>query len=143
MDGLDLIVDLLTLQLVGGGDLFLGGRLRPLGGDLLALQGAEPHARLVVQLLDGGCPIEEKIGVTAGEHLQRGVHPAVHVPHGGELRDGLLAARHRRLRPRGRLLGDAHFCVGVRELDLQAVVLLAERVDLVRQLGSLRDKVLE
>ena len=33
--------------------------------------------------------------------------------------------------------------LGVRELDLQAVVLLAERVDLVRQLGGLRDKLVE
>ena len=107
VDGADLAVDL-RLELVGGRDLFLGGRLGPLRGELLVLQVAEPHARLVVELLDRGRLAEEQVGIAAGEHLQRGIHAAVHVAHGGELGDGLLAARHRRLRPGGRLLGDLH-----------------------------------
>jgi hypothetical protein len=107
------------------------------------LQGADPHAGLVVELLDGRRLAEELVRVAAGEHLQRGVSPAVHVAHGGELGDRLPAARHRGLRLRGRPLSHLHFGIGVRELDLQAVVLLAKRVDLIRQLSRLRDELLQ
>jgi hypothetical protein len=142
VDGRDLGIDL-RLERVSGRDLLLRGQLRPLGRDLLLLQGADPHAGLVVELLDGRRLAEELFRIAAGEHLQRRVGPAVHVAHGGELGDRLLAARHRRLRLRGRPLSHLHLGIGVRELDLQTVILLAERVDLVRQLRGLRDELLE
>ena len=51
------------LQLVDGDDLFLGGRLRPRGRDLVPLQRAEPLARLVVQFLDGRRLVQELSGL--------------------------------------------------------------------------------
>ena len=119
---------------VDGVDLLRGGLLGPLARRA-APAGAwtrRPASLLTSSTVDAW--LEELPRVAAGEQLQRGVHAAVHVAHGGELRDRGLAAGHRRVGLLGRLLGEVHLGSWRARLDLEAVVLLAERVDLVRQL---------
>jgi len=114
-----------------------------LGGDLGLLQRIQPHPRLVAELQQGGSLIQEPLGVAAGEHLQPGIDALIHVADRRELSDRPLAADQCLAGPVRRQLGQLRFGPGVGDLDLQGVILLAKRVDLIGELPGLRHQVAE
>ena len=103
-------------------------------------QRADLLATGLIQLGDGGGLAEELLRIARRERLQGRVQPGAHVVFRGQLRDGLLAAGQRRRVPGGGLLGDLGVGLRAAELDAQAVVLLAQGVDLEFQLLGLRDQ---
>ncbi len=92
---------------------------------------ADLGAVLVLDLGHDRGPVQQALRRGGLQQLEGGVDPAGHVVLDGDGADRGLVLPENLLVPLGVLLRDRRLCPGLGELDLQPVVLLAQRVDLL------------
>ena len=128
-----------------GGLRFLLRRrlLGAVGGVLGRLQQAHRAALLVLQLQHDRRAVQELLRVRGLQYLDGRVEAPGHVTLRGNLAELCLPGTHGLVVALRRLLGDRGFLACLGQLNLQRVVLLAERVDLVGQGVGFRHELLQ